>query len=194
MYEKFEIVKIIHKFIIVSITNLIYMKYVLIILFIVLPFSNLLSQQEEYQVGLNPNQIRQSQGAYYDYSDPDGINIKVAIWGYVKYPGRYIVPIRTDIKDLISYSGGINDDAYLDDLRIFRLEEDSSQVLIKVNYDDLWWGDSLTTNIDISRLIAGDVLIIPGRQKLYWEQYTSLFLGVFSVLISLTALIISISN
>jgi len=193
MYEKFEIVKIIHKFIIVSITNLIYMKYVLIILFIVLPFSNLLSQQEEYQVGLNPNQIRQSQGAYYDYSDPDGINIKVAIWGYVKYPGRYIVPIRTDIKDLISYSGGINDDAYLDDLRIFRLEEDSSQVLIKVNYDDLWWGDSLTTNIDISRLIAGDVLIIPGRQKLYWEQYTSLFLGVFAVLISRTALIISIN-
>lgn len=170
------------------------MKYVLIILFVVLPFSNLLSQQEEYQLGLNPNQIRQSQGAYYDYSDPDGINIKVAIWGYVKYPGRYIVPIRTDIKDLISYSGGINDDAYLYDLRIFRLEEDSSQVLIKVNYDDLWWGDSLTANIDISRLIAGDVLIIPGRQKLYWEQYTSLFLGVFSVLISLTALIISISK
>ena len=49
------------------------------------------SQQEDYQLGLNPRYLGQNQGAYYDYSDPEGLNIKVAVWVYVKYPGRVII-------------------------------------------------------------------------------------------------------
>ena len=47
------------------------------------------AQEDDYQVGLNPNLIWQNQGAFYDYSDPGGLNIRVSVWGYVKYPGRY---------------------------------------------------------------------------------------------------------
>ena len=69
------------------------------------------AQNDDYQLGLSQDLIRQNQGAYYDYSDPGGLNIKVSVWGYVKYPGRYIIPDRSNINDLISYSGGISDNS-----------------------------------------------------------------------------------
>jgi len=69
------------------------------------------AQNDDYQLGLSQDLIRQNQGAYYDYSDPGGLNIKVSVWGYVKYPGRYIIPDKSVINDLISYSGGISDDS-----------------------------------------------------------------------------------
>lgn len=152
------------------------------------------AQQEDYQLGLNPNYIRQSQGAYYDYSDPEGVNIKVSIWGYVKFPGKYVIPQRSDLKDLLSYAGGINDDAYLDDMRIYRLNADSSQSMLKYNYEDLWWSEDLKQDLNIERLQAGDVLIVPGRPRLYWENYLSLTLSVVGVLISLTTLIVTLNK
>lgn len=167
------------------------MKYFYLISFtllISLP-SQLIAQDEDFQVGLNPNFIRQSVGGYYDYSDPDGINIKVAVWGYVKYPGRYVIPIRSDIISLISYAGGVNDNAYLDELRIYRIDKDSTQQMIIFNYDDLWWNDKLSKNLKLSKMQASDVLIVPGRQRLYWENYLTIVLSTLGFLISLATLI-----
>jgi hypothetical protein len=154
----------------------------------------LCAQDKDYQIGLDPNYLRQSTGGYYDYSDPNGINIKVAVWGYVKYPGRYVVPVRSDIKDLMSYAGGVNDNAFLDDLRIYRIDKDSTQLLLKFNYEDLWWGEKLNREIDLSRLQAGDVMIVPGRPRLYWESYFSLILSSLGFLISVATLILVTAN
>jgi SLBB domain len=158
------------------------------IIIIILP-SQLIAQDEDFQVGLNPSLTVRNQGGYYDYSDPDGINIKVSIWGYVKFPGRYVIPIRSDIISLLSYAGGINDNAYLDELRIYRIDKDSTQQMIKFNYDDLWWNDKLSKNLKLSKLQASDVLIVPGRNRLYWESYLSIVLSTLGFLISLATLI-----
>ena len=163
------------------------------IAFIIYPVY-LSAQEKDYQIGLDPNFLRQSTGGYYDYSDPNGINIKVAVWGYVKYPGRYVIPIRSDIKDLISYSGGINDNAFLDNLRIYRLDKDSTQLLLKYDYEDLWWGENWKPNIDLSKMHAGDVLIVPGRPRVYWENYLSLILSSLGFLISVATLVITASK
>jgi hypothetical protein len=149
-----------------------------------------LAQDEDYQIGLNPNFRGQASGGYYDYSDPEGFNIKVAVWGYVKYPGRYVIPIRSDINALLSYAGGVNDDAHLDDLRIYRVRGDSTQELVKFNYDDLWWNDRLSRDLNLSRLQASDVLIVPGRPRLYWENYLSLVLATLGFFISVATLIL----
>jgi hypothetical protein len=154
-------------------------------------FTTSFAQQEDYQVGLKQNYLPQSQGAYYDYSDPDGLNIKVSLWGYVKFPGRYVIPQRSDIKDFISYAGGINDDAFLDELRIYRINQDSSQEMIKFNYEDLWWNEDLKQNLDLYKMEAGDVLIVPGRPRLYWEDYLTLSLSIVGILLSLTTLIVT---
>ncbi|MCH8035003.1 MAG: SLBB domain-containing protein [Bacteroidetes bacterium] len=163
------------------------------IVFIIYPVY-LSAQEKDYQIGLDPNSFRQSTGGYYDYSDPNGINIKVAVWGYVKYPGRYVIPIRSDIKDLISYSGGINDNAFLDNLRIYRLDKDSTQLLLKIDFEDLWWGENWKPNIDLSKMHAGDVLIVPGRPRVYWENYLSLILSSLGFLISVATLVITASK
>jgi len=165
--------------------------FVLIFALFFVPLSVLFAQQDDYQIGINQTRLTQNAGALYDYSDPNGINIKVAIWGYVKYPGRYILPSRTDVKDLISYAGGIDDNAFLDDLRIYRVNSDSTQSLIKVDYEDLWSGDNLKKYINLSRLQAGDILIVPGRPRLYWENYFNLALSSLGFLISIATLIIT---
>ena len=158
---------------------------------LLISFVNVYSQQEDYQLGLSQNYRGQNQGAYYDYSDPDGLNIKVSVWGYVKYPGRYVIPQRSDIKDLISYSGGISDDSYLDEIRVYKVLPDSSQQMLKFDYDDLWWNEDLSKNLNIYKMEAGDVLVVPGRPRLYWENYLTLGLSIVGVLLSLTTLIVT---
>lgn len=152
------------------------------------------AQEDDYQVGLNQDYIRQNQGAYYDYSDPGGLNIRVSIWGYVKYPGRYVIPEHSNITDLISYSGGISDDSNIDEMRIFRVNADSSQEMLIYNYDELWWNETLQKDIQISRLQPGDVLIVPGRPRWYWENYLTLTLSIVGVLLSLATLIVTANN
>jgi hypothetical protein len=160
--------------------------------FLFIVFGGILcAQQEDYQLGLNQSYLRQNQGAYYDYSDPDGLNIKVSVWGYVKFPGRYVIPQRSDIKDLISYAGGISDDSYLDDLRVYKILSDSTQQMLQFNYEDLWWNEDLQKSLPLYKIEAGDVLVVPGRPRLYWEDYLTLSLSIVGVLLSLTTLIVT---
>lgn len=152
------------------------------------------AQDDNYQLGLSQDQIRQNQGAYYDYSDPGGLNIKVSVWGYVKYPGWYIVPDRSNINDLLSYAGGISDDSNIDEMRIFRVNSDSSQEMLLYNYDDLWWNETLQQNLKIPTMQPADVLIVPGRPRWYWQNYLTLTLSIVGVLLSLATLIVTVNN
>ncbi len=169
------------------------MKYLLVGLLFLLATASF-AQEEDYQVGLSQDYIRQNQGAFYDYSDPGGLNIRVSVWGYVKYPGRYIIPEHSNITDLISYSGGISDDSNIDEMRIFRVNSDSTQEMLMYNYDELWWNETLQKDIKISKLQPSDVLIVPGRPRWYWENYLTLTLSIVGVLLSLATLIITANN
>ncbi|MAT57111.1 MAG: hypothetical protein CMF23_03995 [Ignavibacteriae bacterium] len=147
------------------------------------------AQVQDYEIGVSPN-LRTSQGAFWDYSDETTLNIKVSIWGFVKYPGRYIVPIYTTPTDLMSYAGGPTDDAHLDELRIYRQNEDKTQTLLKFNYEDLMWEDELvTTSRQIPELLAGDVLVVPGSPRFYFKDYLQVALSILSAMISLSILI-----
>jgi polysaccharide export outer membrane protein len=152
------------------------------------------AQNSELQVGSNTNQLRQNQGAFYDYSDPTTLNIKVAVWGFVKYPGKYVIPMESNVYDLLSYAGGPTEDAHLDDLRIFRTLEDSTREMVKFNYNDLLWDENLKEFKKAPGLDAGDILLVPGSQRLYFKDYLQIGLSVFSALISLTILILNITN
>ena len=152
------------------------------------------AQNSELQVGSNANQLRQNQGAFYDYSDPTSLNIKVSVWGFVKYPGKYVIPIESNVYDLLSYAGGPTEDAHLEDLRLFRTAEDSSQSMIKFNYNDLLWDENLKEFTSAPGLDAGDILLVPGSQRLYFKDYLQIGLSVFSALISLSILILNIAK
>ena len=151
-----------------------------------------LYSQVDQQIGRAAEEYRYY-GNYYDYSDPTTINIKVSVWGFVKSPGKYIVPLYTTVPDLISYAGGPVDQSNLDDVRIYRVDKNGNQELLKLNYSDLLHEDQLNNKFN-PNIKAGDILIIPGSPKYYFRDYLSVSLSIFSAIISLTILILNINR
>lgn len=163
------------------------------ILFFLLSIS--LFAQKDYEIGSSPLERNYRQGGLYDYSDPTSVNMKVAVWGFMRYPGRYIVPVNTTVADLLSYAGGPTDDANLEDIRLYRVMEDSTQIMIKINYNDLFWEERLASRKKyIPEIKGGDILLVPGAPRLYFKDWFSITLSVISTLISLAILILNITN
>ena len=149
------------------------------------------AQNDAMQLGSNLNPLRQApQGGFYDYSDPQAVNIKVAVWGWVKYPGKYIIPAYGTVNDLLSYAGGPTDAARLQNLRLMRMNEDSSQTIIDVKYSDLMMDVESKSLIKSPPLKPNDVLMVIGEPRYYFRDYFSMALSVASVLVSLATLII----
>lgn len=150
------------------------------------------SQVRDYEIGA-PARTYQSQGGFFDYSDPFSVNMTVSVWGFVKYPGKYKIPSDATVIDLLSFAGGPTDDSHLYDLRLYKSKIDGSQELIKFNYDDLMWQPDLKGyKKDIPKLEANDILVVPGSPRLYFRDWFSITLSVVSTLISLSILILNI--
>ena len=156
-------------------------------------FSNNTFSQEDVQIGKSlKSQLQTYRGAYFDYSDPDAINIKVLVWGNVEFPGEYFIPASNSVNDLIALAGGPTINAKLGDLRIFRIGPDSLQHMIKFDYNDLLWNDKLTKQIKIPTLHAGDILLVPGEPRFFFKDYFSITLSVISALTSIAILLFNI--
>lgn len=168
------------------------LKTSILLSFLIIPLFVTIAQ-DDIQIGSDLKNMRQTQGAYYDYSDPEGINIKVQLWGFVKYPGYYIVPSTSRLIDLLSLAGGPGDDAHLEDIRLYRAKDESSNQFLKYNYDELLWQENLTAEVNNPRLNAGDMIIVPGSPRFYFKDYLSIGLSIFSALISLVILVININ-
>lgn len=155
-------------------------------------FVSSLFAQNDVRLGSNYSGVAvQKQGGFYDYSDPESINISVAVWGFVRYPGRYKVPIFTSVNDLLSLAGGPSAESDLDDLRLYRVMEDSTQHLFSFNFNDLLWADKLENqNRNLPKLQGGDLLVVPGSPRLYFTNWFRVGLSIFSAVISLWLLIL----
>lgn len=170
------------------------MKKLFLVVFVFI-YSISFAQIKDYELGSPANTIRNYNGGYFDYSDPTTVNIKVSVWGFVKYPGRYTIPVNSTAADLLSFAGGPTDDAHLDDLRLYKTTSDSSQTIVKFDYNDLLWADNLkTTRVKVPNLNAGDILVVPGSPRLYFKDWFSITLSVISTLISLTILILNLKK
>lgn len=164
--------------------------------------STLFAQVKDFQVGSSNSNNYQRQGGYYDYSKPNALNIEVNVWGFVKYPGKYLVTENYTIMDLMSYAGGPTDAANLDDIRIYRVtvnssdgKSDTTRQFIPFNYQELLWADELEkSGLNIPTLKAGDNLSVPGEPKLYNKDWIQIGLSVVGILISLTTLIVTIAK
>jgi polysaccharide biosynthesis/export protein len=168
-------------------------KYILInLVILVLLFMGSGIAQEDLQIGRTGNKLESLKGAQYDYSDPNSINIKVKVWGYVQFPGHYTVPAGSSINDIISLAGGPTPDADLEEMRIFRVASDSSQQMIKFDYNDLLWENELTKPVKMPGILAGDMILVPGSPRFFLRDYLSLTLSVVTTLASVAVLILTI--
>lgn len=166
---------------------------------IILSFPSLLfSQNDREKVG--NNEITSQQGGFYNYGDKDKVNIEVNIWGYVKYPGKYLIPKGSTVMDLISYSGGPITESKLEDIRLFRPKNDSLHTkdkLINLDYNDLLWDSppedlkNFKNKINIA-LMPGDILIFTGEPRYFARDNINFILSISAVLISIGILVVSI--
>ena len=165
-------------------------KYILIITCIISLYgAKSFAQNEGIQIGSNLNSIRQpSQGAFYDYSDPQAVNIKVAVWGWVRFPGKYIIPAYSNVNDLLSYAGGPTDAAHLENLKLIRPNKDSTQTIIDIGSKDIMVKPVLG-NLDKSPpLLPGDVLLVTGEPRLYFRDDLSTVVTIVSAVVSIATL------
>ncbi|MCB9219513.1 MAG: SLBB domain-containing protein [Ignavibacteriales bacterium] len=170
-----------------------------ILLLSIMTFLSTLSfgQVRDYELGaqLQDGARRNIYGGYYDYSDPEAVNMNVSVWGFVRYPGRYVIPDYTSVVDLMSYVGGPTDDSNLDELRIYRIDENNTEQMIPIDFNDLMWEDNLESKYKkVPQIKPGDILVVPGEPRLYFLDWFSIGLSVFSALISLTILILTIDR
>jgi len=151
------------------------------------------AQNNNYSLGANLSDHQYNQSGYFDFSDPSTVNIKVSVWGWVRYPGKYIVPVYTTPVDLLSLSGGPTDAADLEDLRLYKEGEDSTQSMIKFSYNDVLYEKHLSTKYrKVPKLEAGDILVVPGEPRVYFVQSFGLWLSVISVVTSVVILLYTI--
>jgi hypothetical protein len=100
----------------------------------------LLPARAQVEGGLGSYATGASSAAFYYISKPGEITMPINMWGYVRNPGRYEVPISTDLVQLVSYAGGPLADADLGSVRIARVvrrEDMIRTVEYTVNLDRL---------------------------------------------------------
>jgi hypothetical protein len=72
--------------------------------------------------GLGPSASSVAQAAFYYISKPGEITMSINLWGFVQKPGRYEVPISTDLVQLLSYAGGPIENANMSSVQVTRTE------------------------------------------------------------------------
>ena len=136
--------------------------------------------------------------AVYDLSDPTGINMEVNLWGFVRFPGRYKIPVSTTFMDLMSYAGGPLENSNLEEIRIVRGSIDSAaknREIIKLNYNDVMWEDKVRTDSRRNPILQpNDVVIVMEEKRSTFKEDLSFILPIVGTLISIMTFIITLKK
>ena len=171
-------------------------KIILLLLFLTVGLPGSFGQSDKERVG---DFINTMGGSYFNYSDKNKVNIEVNIWGYVRNPGKYLIPKGCTVQDLISFAGGPVIESNLDDIRLFRPKNDSLGIsedkIINLNYNDLLWSENVNTKkLTNPVLESGDILIFPGSPKYFFRDNIALVTSLTSVVISVLLLVLALKK
>ncbi|MCX7878237.1 MAG: SLBB domain-containing protein [Ignavibacteria bacterium] len=162
------------------------------ILLLVLLFNDVFAQEDGLILGKTP---KLSTAAVYDLSDPTGVNMEINLWGFVRFPGRYIVPLNTTFLDLMSYAGGPTESSNLKEIRILRNKGSDKTEIIKLDYEDLLWDEKISSKTRLNPVLqAGDVILIMEEKRYTFREDVSFYIPILSAIISVATLIITITN
>lgn len=173
------------------------MRKILVIIGVMVAFTGVLQSQNETRVG--EFETKKMGINYFNYSDPDKVNIEVIVLGGVKYPGKYLVPEGSTFLDVMSLTGGLINDRIGDNIKFIRPSEKSGKLkddkVILLKYADLFKDDSIgIVNKNNPVLKPGDVIAVPIKPEMTtWEVIKDVLI-VSTPLISLASLIVTILN
>ncbi len=129
---------------------------------------------------------------YYDISDKYSETIEVKIWGAVKQPGTYKTNVGINLTELLTYAGGLTEEANLEDIRIIRSPENGAtgekqEILIK-QYEQYFSGEEPPAESAVLPVVLNqDIVIIPKYTS--WIDNIRPFTTILSVISSLVTII-----
>lgn len=81
--------------------------------------------------------IAQTGSSFYRIENDTGeLTKKVNVWGYVKNPGRYEVPLSTNLVQMVAIAGGPRDHALMDEVKVYASKENGPSNGREVNLDE----------------------------------------------------------
>jgi len=167
-----------------------------LLLLLLLGLSHLVFSQDDDGLILGKTQ-KGTNAAVFDLSDPEGVNIEVNLWGFVRFPGRYIIPLKTTFIDLMSYAGGPAENSNLKEIRIIRnpASGGGKPKLIKLDYDDFLWEDEILKRGKNNPVLqAGDVILIMEERRYTFREDIGLYLPIITSLITITTFILTLTQ
>jgi protein involved in polysaccharide export with SLBB domain len=171
------------------------MKYIFFLASLLLTVNTVQAQDDDDDLILGKSK-KEINAAVYDLSDPTGVNIEVNMWGFVRYPGRYRVPLKTRFMDLMTYAGGPIENSDLQEIRILRNtgNPDAKPELIKLNYNDLMWEENISSKPKQNpELKPGDVIIVKEQRRYTFRDDLGVILPIVTTLVSVATLIVTIT-
>jgi NADH:ubiquinone oxidoreductase subunit F (NADH-binding) len=108
-------------------------------------------------------------GSYYNFSSGSGCDLKVAVWGFVRNPGRYNIPCETNLLELMSYCGGPMTGAKLNNVKVIRKggvnRENEIKEVIEIDLEK--YMNLTSTSIVAPELLLdpGDLVIVDGQER-----------------------------
>ena len=173
-----------------------YFAGILIFVFLIIFYEFVFCQSDKEKVGIES--ISTNSSGYFNFGDKDKVNIEINVWGFIRNPGKYIVPAGTTFQDVLSYSGGFTYDTKLDEIMLYRHKNDSLHTkdqLIKLNYNDFFWEDTINLKkINNPVLEPGDVLIFKGSPKYFFRDNLSLITSLASLAVSIVTLFVTLKK
>jgi len=128
-------------------------------------------------------------GAYYNFSEESGCDLKVSVWGFVSNPGRYFIPCETNLLELLSFCGGPKKGAELDHVKIVRRggadRENELKSVFEVDIAKYLDVTDVGVVSEELLLFPGDLVIIEGEE----QSTVDTFLRVAQVVVAITSLV-----
>jgi hypothetical protein len=121
----------------------------------------------------------------YKVVDHEGeVTKKINLWGYIKSPGRYEIPISTNLIELITFAGGPREYALMDEIKIYRLDQFGRKIVLNVDLED----PAETPDSDLV-IYEGDTIYIDYSSVITWRDIFSLISGPLAVIASIVLIV-----
>jgi protein involved in polysaccharide export with SLBB domain len=120
---------------------------------------------------------------------PGELKININIWGYINYPGRYEIPISTNLIQLITLAGGPKTHAVMDEIMIYRVTKDGRRILLEVDLED-------PESISDSELALRneDTIVIDYSAIVTWNEIFGIIATPLAVAASILVLVREVSK